>query len=69
MKTKLNPKCIYFTPPPPPIGSKQVMGEMPPAVRTTTVPDGLLILAEQHSVAVLEWLALMPYSEKVLDLD
>lgn len=38
-------------------------------VRTTTVPDGLLILAEQHSVAVLEWLALMPYSEKVLDLD
>lgn len=25
MKTKLNPKCIYFTPP---IGSKQVMGEM-----------------------------------------
>lgn len=50
MKTKLNPKCIYFTPPP--IGSKQVMGEMPPAVRTTTVPDGLLILAEQHSVAV-----------------
>lgn len=51
MKTKLNPKCIYFTPPPP-IGSKQVMGEMPPAVRTTMVPDGLLILAEQHSVAV-----------------
>lgn len=50
MKTKLNPKCIYFTPPP--IGSKQVMGEMPPAVRTTMVPDGLLILAEQHSVAV-----------------